>query len=153
MADHRKTATHDFCKRFGQNWRSVQRFRAPQAHALFRGEFVEKDIDVVEHFHVLAGETDRIRVLKIIRQYLKPDQRVFVGVVAPIDERVETPEEIRDRVLEAAEYIPIEQLGTTDDCGFSPFCDDTTTTRDKAFEKIRARVAGTQLAAALIGGS
>jgi len=101
----------------------------------------------------LAGETDRVRVLKIIRQYLKPDQRVFVGVVAPIDSRVETPEEIRDRVLEAAQYIPIEQLGTTDDCGFSPFCDDTTTTRDKAFEKIRARVVGTQLASDLIGGS
>jgi 5-methyltetrahydropteroyltriglutamate--homocysteine methyltransferase len=101
----------------------------------------------------LAGETDRVRVLKIIRKYLKPDQRVFVGVVAPIDSRVETPEEIRDRVLEAAQYIPIEQLGTTDDCGFSPFCDDTTTTRDKAFEKIRARVVGTQLASDLIGGS
>ncbi len=37
---------------------------------------------------------------------MKPDQRVFVGVVAPIDPRVETPEEVRDRVLEAAEYIP-----------------------------------------------
>jgi len=100
----------------------------------------------------LAGELDRVRVLKIIRQYLKPDQRVFIGVVAPIDPRVETPEEIRDRVLEAAEYIPVEQLGTTDDCGFSPFCDDTSTTREKAFEKIRARVAGTALAAEMIRG-
>ena len=44
---------------------------------------------------------------------------------------------MRDRVLEAARYIPVEQLGTTDDCGFSPFCDDTSTTRDTAFEKIR----------------
>ena len=61
----------------------------------------------------LAGETDRVRVLKIIREHMKPDQRVFVGVVAPIDPRVETPEEVRDRVLEAAEYIPVEQLGTT----------------------------------------
>src|ERR1700683_5165358 len=26
--------------------------------------------------------------------------------------------------------------GTTDDCGFSPFCDDTSTTRDTAFAKI-----------------
>ena len=84
------------------------------------------------------------RVLRIIRQYLKPDQRVFVGVVAPIDPRVETPEEVRDRVLEAADYIPVEQLGTTDDCGFSPFSDDTSTTRDTAFAKIRARVAGTR---------
>ena len=77
---------------------------------------------------------------------MKPDQRVFVGVVAPIDPRIETPEEVRDRVLEAAEYIPVEQLGTTDDCGFSPFCDDTSTTRETAFAKIRARVVGTALA-------
>lgn len=100
----------------------------------------------------LAGENDRARVLKIIRHYMKSDQRVFVGVVAPINPRIETPEEIRDRVLEAANYIPVEQLGTTDDCGFSPFCDDTTTTRDTAFAKIRARVLGTALAADLIRG-
>jgi 5-methyltetrahydropteroyltriglutamate--homocysteine methyltransferase len=76
----------------------------------------------------LAGEPDRTRVLKIIREYLKRGQRMFIGVVSPIDPRVETPEEIRDRVLDAARYIPVEQLGTTDDCGFSPFCDDTSTT-------------------------
>jgi 5-methyltetrahydropteroyltriglutamate--homocysteine methyltransferase len=100
----------------------------------------------------LASEKDPARVLKIIRDYMKPDQQIFIGVVAPIDPHVETPEEVRDRVLEAAKYIPIEQLGTTDDCGFSPFCDDTSTTRDTAFEKIRARVLGTALAAGIIGG-
>ncbi len=78
-------------------------------------------------------------MLKIIREHMKTDQRIFVGVVAPIDPHVESPEEVRDRILEAAEYIPLEQLGTTDDCGFSPFCDDTSTSRDTAFEKIRAR--------------
>ena len=50
------------------------------------------------------------------------------------------------------EYIPVGQLGTTDDCGFSPFCDDTSTTRDTAFAKIRARVRGTALASAILGG-
>src|SRR5215210_8884155 len=101
----------------------------------------------VGSFYVaLAGEKDRVRVLKIIRDHMKADQQVFVGVVAPIDPHVETPEEVRDRALEAAEFIPVEQLGTTDDCGFSPFCDDTSTTRDTAFAKIRARVLGTALA-------
>ena len=100
----------------------------------------------------LAGEKDRVRVLKIIRDYVKPDQRVFVGVVAPIDPRIETPEEIRDRIVEAARFIPVEQLGTTDDCGFSPFSDDTSTSRDTAFAKIRARVLGTALAAEIIEG-
>ncbi len=59
-------------------------------------------------------------------------------------------EEIRDRILEAANYHPIEQLGTTDDGGFSPFSDDTSTSRDTAFAKIRARVLGTALPAEII---
>ena len=90
-------------------------------------------------------------MLKTIKRYLRPDQKVFVGVVAPINPHIETPEEVRDRVLEAAEYIPVEQLGTTDDCGFSPFCDDTSTSRETAFAKIRARVVGTTLAAETLG--
>ena len=99
----------------------------------------------------LAREPNRERVLGIIRQHLKPEHRIFVGVVDPIDPRIETPEQVRDRVLEAADYIPLEQLGTTDDCGFSPFSDDTSTSRDTAFAKIRARVLGTALAAEKLG--
>jgi 5-methyltetrahydropteroyltriglutamate--homocysteine methyltransferase len=99
----------------------------------------------------LTGERDRRQILKIIREHLKADQRVFVGVIDPVDPHIETPEEVRDRVLEASEHIPIEQLGTTDDCGFSPFSDDTSTSRDTAFAKIRARVLGTEMAATLIG--
>jgi len=100
----------------------------------------------------LAGERDRRHVLKIIRKYRKPDHRVFIGVTAPADPRIETAEEVRDRVLEARDYIPVEYLGTTDDCGFSPFSDDTSTSRDTAFAKIRARVLGTALAAKRIEG-
>ena len=106
----------------------------------------------VGNFYIaLAGEKDRERVLKIIRQYLKPDQRAFLGVVSPIDPHIDTPEEVRNRVLEAAKYIPLEQLGATDDCGFSPFSDDTSTTRETAFAKIRARVEGTRLAEEVLG--
>jgi 5-methyltetrahydropteroyltriglutamate--homocysteine methyltransferase len=101
----------------------------------------------------LAGERDRRRVLESIREHMRPEHQVFVGVVAPIDPQVETPEQVRDRVLEAAEFIPVHQLGTTDDCGFSPFSDDTSTTRDTAFAKVRARVLGTRLAAAALGSS
>ena len=111
------------------------------------------ELQVGNFYIALAGEKDRTRVLKTIRKHMKPDQRIFVGVVSPIDKRVETPEEVRDRVLEALDYIPTNQLGTTDDCGFSPFCDDTSTTRETAFAKIEARVRGTAMAAALLGGS
>jgi 5-methyltetrahydropteroyltriglutamate--homocysteine methyltransferase len=99
----------------------------------------------------LASETDRRYVLTTIRKLLKPGQMLFVGVTDPINPRVESPEEVRDRVLEAAELIPIESLGTTDDCGFSPFADDTSTSRDTAFAKIRNRVEGTAMAGKVLG--
>jgi 5-methyltetrahydropteroyltriglutamate--homocysteine methyltransferase len=108
-------------------------------------------LKVGSFYIALAGEGDRVHVLKIIRTYLKPYQKVFVGVVSPIDPGIETAETVRDRTLEAAQYIPLEQLGTTDDCGFSPFSDDMSTTRDTAFAKIRARVLGTALAAEALG--
>ncbi len=99
----------------------------------------------------LASESDRRRVLGIIAEHSRPDQRIFVGVIDPIDPQVETAEQVRDRVLEAAEFIALDRLGTTDDCGFSPFGDDTSTARDTAFAKIRARVEGTRMAADQLG--
>jgi 5-methyltetrahydropteroyltriglutamate--homocysteine methyltransferase len=110
------------------------------------------ELNAGNFYIALAGEEDRVRVLKIIRDYRKPEQHVFVGVVSPIDAHIETPEEVRDRILEAADYIPADRLGTTDDCGFSPFSDDTSTSRDTAFAKIQARVQGTALAARIIEG-
>jgi 5-methyltetrahydropteroyltriglutamate--homocysteine methyltransferase len=110
-------------------------------------------LNLTNYYVALAGEKDRKRVLGMLRDHLRPGQRIFVGVISPIDPRIETPEEVRDRVLEAAEYIPLEQLGTTDDCGFSPFSDDTSTTRDTAFAKIAARVQGTALAAKVLRAS
>jgi 5-methyltetrahydropteroyltriglutamate--homocysteine methyltransferase len=114
-----------------------------------------------ELFHLKAGrfylqmasEPDRKRVLALIRQLLKPKHTVFIGVIDPIDPRVEAVSEVRDRVLEAASVLPVEQLGTTDDCGFAPFADDTSTSREIAFRKIRARVEGTELAARVLGSS
>jgi 5-methyltetrahydropteroyltriglutamate--homocysteine methyltransferase len=98
----------------------------------------------------LACERDRPHVLRVIRKHRKPDQRIFVGVIAPIDPRIETPEEVRDQVLEASRYVPIDHLGTTDDCGFSPFSDDTSRNRETAFAKIRARVLGTKMAEEIV---
>jgi 5-methyltetrahydropteroyltriglutamate--homocysteine methyltransferase len=94
----------------------------------------------------LASERDRPQVLGLVRANLGSKQRIFVGVTDPINPRLETAEEVCSRVLEAAEFIPLHQLGTTDDCGFSPFGDDVSTSRELAFLKIRARVSGTALA-------
>lgn len=99
----------------------------------------------------LASETDPDRILAIIAKQLRPGVRVFIGVTDPISADLETPQQVRDRVLRAADHIPPDQLGTCDDCGFAPFADDTSTSRELAFAKISARVAGTALAAQRLG--
>lgn len=108
-------------------------------------------LDAHNFFIQLASEQDRRHVLSLIREHSRPSQRIFVGVIDPISPRVETPEEVAERILEAAEFIAPERLGTTDDCGFSPFADDTSTARGIAFAKIAARVAGSTLASERLG--
>jgi methionine synthase II (cobalamin-independent) len=111
----------------------------------------------------LASERDKDRVYKLIGEHLRDDangvaQVAYVGVINPLNPRVESPEEVRDALVRAANFISKEQLGSTDDCGFSPFSIDEKPShgspdfaRDTAFQKITNRVEGTKLAAEKLG--
>ncbi len=99
----------------------------------------------------MASESDRQRLYPMIKQLANANQLIFIGVIDPVNPTVETVEQVRDRILEAASFLPVEQLGTTDDCGFAPFADDISTARDTAFKKIQARVEGTELASRELG--
>ena len=106
----------------------------------------------------LASEPDKERVYKLIGQYSRADangvpQVCFIGVINPQNPRVETAQEVCDDLVLASKYIPKERLGSTDDCGFSPFSIDVKpkhgspdVARDIAFQKIKARVEGTKMA-------
>jgi len=110
------------------------------------------DVNAGAFFMQLACEPDRRVALASMRDNAKPGQRLFVGVIATNSNAIETPDEVEARIREAAEFIPLEQLGTTDDCGFSPFGDDIAQSREVAFAKIRARTVGTENASrALLG--
>lgn len=109
------------------------------------------DLRAGNFYAQLASERHPERALAVLKQHLRPEQRIFVGVIDVLNPEVETAEQVRDRVLQAAGYLPPAQLGTTDDCGFSPFEDDTSTGRDTAFAKIEARVKGTRLAEQALG--
>jgi len=78
----------------------------------------------------------------------------YLGVINPLNPRVENPEEVRDDLVRAANFMPKDQMGSTDDCGFSPFSIDEKPNhgspdyaRDVAFQKIANRVEGTKMAA------
>jgi methionine synthase II (cobalamin-independent) len=110
-----------------------------------------------------ASEEDKETVYRLCAQYSREEadgvpQVCFIGVVNPLDPTVETPEQIRDDLLKAAEHIPVERLGATDDCGFSPFSRDEKPkhgspdfARDIAMQKISARIEGARLASEQLG--
>ncbi|HEY1627309.1 MAG TPA: cobalamin-independent methionine synthase II family protein [Streptosporangiaceae bacterium] len=106
----------------------------------------------VGNFYVqLASESDPEKVLEVMAANFPATGRVFIGVTDVVNPQVETAEQVRDRTIAAARVLPADRIGTTDDCGFSPFADDTSTSRDTAFAKIAARVEGTALAASALG--
>jgi 5-methyltetrahydropteroyltriglutamate--homocysteine methyltransferase len=109
------------------------------------------NLDVGSFYVQMASEDNPDHALAEIAKHIKTHQRVFVGVTDVLNPDVESPEEVRDRVLAAAKHIPLNQLGTTDDCGFSPFADDAGTSREIAFAKIQARLEGTRLAEEALG--
>lgn len=108
-------------------------------------------LNVGRVFMQMASEADPERSLRVVAEHLQPTQTVYVGTIDVINEEVERPETVKDRIMQAADFVPVAQLGTTDDCGFSPFADDVATSRDTAFAKIAARVEGTRIASAQLG--
>ena len=111
----------------------------------------------------LASERDRDRVYQLVGEHSRDDangvaQMCYVGVISPVQPRPESAEEVRDQLVRAANFIPKERLGSTDDCGFSPFSIDEKPShgspdyaRDVAFQKIKNRVDGTRMAAEKLG--
>jgi methionine synthase II (cobalamin-independent) len=113
----------------------------------------------------LASEKDKERVYKLIGQHSRANangiaQVCFIGVTNPQNPRVETAQEVCDDLMLASKYIAKERLGSTDDCGFSPFSIDVKpkhgspdVARDIAFKKIAARIEGTRMASERLGFS
>ena len=111
-----------------------------------------------------ASEDDRYSVYELCGKYSRDDangvaQVCFMGVINPLTPEVETAEHVKQELLTAAKYIPVQRLGATDDCGFSPFSRDVKPkhgspdfARDVAMQKIAARLEGTRLASAELEG-
>ena len=111
----------------------------------------------------LKSERNQEQVYKDIAASLRSDaegvkQMAYIGVINPGNPRVESAQEVCDQLVAAAKFIPKDQLGSTDDCGFSPFSIDVKPNhgspdfaRDVAFQKITSRIQGTKMAAELLG--
>jgi methionine synthase II (cobalamin-independent) len=111
----------------------------------------------------LASERDRDPVYEIIGKNLRSDadgvaQMAYLGTTVTQSPRVESAQEIADQLIRAANFIDKNQIGSTDDCGFSPFSIDEKPNhgspdyaREVAFSKIKSRVEGSRMAAEKLG--
>jgi len=111
----------------------------------------------------LASERDKDSVYRLVGEHSRDDARgipqmCYIGVISPVQPRPESADEVRRQLVRAADFIPKERLGSTDDCGFSPFSIDEKPShgspdhaRDIAFQKIKNRVDGTRMAAEELG--
>jgi methionine synthase II (cobalamin-independent) len=111
----------------------------------------------------MASERDKDPVLELIGMHSRDNangvpQTCYIGVTNPQNPRVESAQEVCDQLVRAANFIPLERLGSTDDCGFSPFSIDEKPlhgspdyARDVAFQKVASRVQGTMMAAEKLG--
>ncbi|KAL8949134.1 MAG: hypothetical protein Q9222_004732 [Ikaeria aurantiellina] len=111
----------------------------------------------------LASEKDKTSVYKEIGESIRRDvngvkQVAFIGVTNPLNPIAESADDVAADLIEASKYIPKDQLGATDDCGFSPFSIDVKPkhgspdfARDVAMQKIKARVDGARIASQKLG--
>ena len=110
-----------------------------------------------------SSERDKDPVMEMIGKESRDNangvpQMCYMGVISGQSPRAESPQEVRDLLVRAANFIPKERLASTDDCGFSPFSIDEKPqhgspdyAREVAFQKIKNRVEGTQAAAEKLG--
>jgi methionine synthase II (cobalamin-independent) len=110
-----------------------------------------------------ASERDKDPVYELIGKHSRDDancvaQVCFIGVTVTQSPRAESAQEVCDQLVRAANFIPKDRLGSTDDCGFSPFSIDEKPNhgspdyaREIAFQKIASRVQGTRMAAERLG--
>ena len=110
-----------------------------------------------------ASEDDKEKVYRLCGEHSREDAN---GVAAGLLHRRDQPALAgggdaragRDDLVAAAKHIPVERLGATDDCGFSPFSRDVKPkhgspdfARDIAMQKISARLEGARMASAELG--
>jgi methionine synthase II (cobalamin-independent) len=111
-----------------------------------------------------ASEDDKESVYRLVGENSRDDangvpQVCFIGVINPLSPEVESAEEVKDRLIAASKHIPVERLGATDDCGFSPFSRDLKPghggdpdfARDVAMQKITNRIQGAKMASEELG--
>jgi len=67
----------------------------------------------------------------------KGNKRVVLGLVTSKRAALESKDDLKRRIDEAAKYVPLDQLCLSPQCGFSSTVDGNALTRDEQIAKLR----------------
>ena len=113
-------------KTLGNEWRQYERFFP----ALAKSRIDQVSLEC-------AGSRVPLPLLGLLA-----GKEVMVGVIDVATDRIEEPAEVKDSILRALEYVPLEQLVPCTNCGMAPL------SRATALGKLKALAAGAALARA-----
>lgn len=84
----------------------------------------------------LEYDSDRAGDFKPLRYINRDDVFVVLGLITSKDGSLENPEDIKKRINEASEYVPLEQLALSPQCGFASTEEGNTLTEDDQWRKL-----------------
>jgi 5-methyltetrahydropteroyltriglutamate--homocysteine methyltransferase len=93
--------------------------------------FSQLDVDgfFLEYDDARSGDFSPLR-------FVPPGRQVVLGLVTTKRPQLESKDELKRRVDEAARYVPIEQLCLSPQCGFSSTVEGNELTRDEQIAKL-----------------
>lgn len=97
------------------------------AEALFGG--LEVDGFFLEYDDARSGGFEPLR-------FVPPGKRVVLGLVTSKRPELEDKDHLKRRIEEAAQYVPLEQLALSPQCGFSSTVEGNALTRDEQIAKL-----------------
>ena len=71
-----------------------------------------------------------------LKSFKRDDQTVVLGLITSKFPELEDPDSIKDRIKEASQYIPLENLALSPQCGFSSTEEGNILTEEEQWNKI-----------------
>lgn len=102
----------------------------------FVSEYIFKKLKNIDRF-LLEFDTDRAGGFEPISKLKNTEAEVFLGLISSKKEYLESEEDIFQRIDEATQFLPIEQLGLCFQSGFASTEEGNKISYDTQWEKIK----------------
>lgn len=88
----------------------------------------------------LEYDSDRAGGFEPLRHVKRKDLTIVLGLVTSKTGELENPEEVKARIKEASEYLPLEQLALSPQCGFASTEEGNVLAEDEQWKKLQSVV-------------